>query len=81
MATTPPLYHHQRAILVHHRDGPLGVLMPNLNERLWWMFTLVVVISLIVHFDRPALLWPAFIATLVVLSIQREWRRRRRASR
>jgi len=49
----------------------------NLSERLFALLALSVVISLIVWLNLPALLWPAFILTLVLLSAHR-WRRERR---
>lgn len=45
-----------------------------LSERLYGVFVLGLVITLIVWLNLPQLLWPAFILTLIVLSIDR-WRR------
>ena len=54
--------------------------MLSLNERLAWLLVLAMVIMLIVWLDTPKLLWPAFVLTLICLSVHREWRRRRRSS-
>jgi hypothetical protein len=55
--------------------------MPSLNERLLWLVVIAAVISLVVWLNLPKLLWPAFIVTLVVLAVQREWRRRQKLPR
>jgi hypothetical protein len=53
----------------------------SLNERLLWLLVIAAVISLVVWLNLPKLLWPAFIGTLVVLAVQREWRRRQKLPR
>jgi hypothetical protein len=50
--------------------------MLSLNERLAWLLVVVLVITPIIWIDLPKLLGPAFILTLIVLSLRREWRRR-----
>lgn len=45
-----------------------------LSERLFAVLVLVLAIALIVWLNLPKLLWPAFILTLILLSVDR-WRR------
>jgi hypothetical protein len=51
-----------------------GPIPEGLYERLFGVLAVVLVIALIVWLNLPALLWPAFILTLVLLSVDR-WRR------
>jgi hypothetical protein len=51
-----------------------GLIPEGLPERLFGVVAVVLVITLIVWLNLPKLLWPAFILTLIVLSVDR-WRR------
>lgn len=52
--------------------------MLSLNERLWWLLVVASVETVIVWLNMPKLLAPAFVLTLIILSVHREWRRRLR---
>ena len=51
-----------------------GPIPEGLSERLYEVLAVVLVITLIVWLNLPRLLWPAFILTLILLSVDR-WRR------
>ena len=52
--------------------------MLSLNERLLWLLVVAAVVTLIVWLNMQKLLAPAFVLTLISLSVHREWRRRHR---
>lgn len=57
------------------REWPMRSPIPEgLSERLFAVLVLVLAIALIVWLNLPKLLWPAFILTLILLSVDR-WRR------
>lgn len=51
-----------------------GPIPEGLFERLYGILILALAIALIVWLNLPGLLWPAFVVTLVLLSVDR-WRR------
>jgi len=51
-----------------------GPIPEGLSERLYGILAVVLVLALVVWLNLPRLLWPAFLVTLVFLSVDR-WRR------